>query len=116
MVTVGDLTITDDGGADDPDDIAGNTGIELDTARLAYTGEITLDAGALDITFSTGLGNITWEAENITITARSIVLGVRTLTITAEGGTLTLNVANITSTGNLSLTGETIQIGRARCC
>ena len=119
LVTVGDLTIIDDG--NDPDGTADN-GIELDTARLAYTGLITIDAGALDITFATGLGNITWEARDITITAGSIVLGGRNLTIitesvitedgTMEGGTLTLNVANITSTGNLSLTGETIQIGR----
>ena len=49
----------------------------------------------------------------ITITAGSIVLGVRNLTIITEGGTLTLNVADITSTGNLVFTGTTIRLGRA---
>ena len=115
LVTVGDLTITDDGGDDDPDDIAGNTGIVLATARLSYTGNITLNAGAGDITFETGLGNITWEAANITITAGSIVLGARTLTITAgEGGTLTLNVTSIIATGtnDLAFAGTTIRLGR----
>ena len=115
LVTVGDLTITDDGGDDDPDDIAGNTGIVLATARLSYTGNITLNAGAGDITFETGLGNITWEAANITITAGSIVLGARTLTITAgEDGTLTLNVTSIIATGtnDLAFAGTTIRLGR----
>ena len=111
LVTQGDLTITD-GGANDPDGAPDN-GIELDTARLAYTGTITLDAGAGDITFETSLGNITWEAQVITITAGSIELGDRNLTIITEGGTLTLNVADITSTGNLVFTGTTIRLGRA---
>ena len=110
LVTQGDLTIIDDG--NDPDGTADN-GIELATARLAYTGTITLDAGAMDITFATGLGNITWEAQVITITAGSIELGDRNLTIITEGGTLTLNVADITSTGNLVFTGMTINLGRA---
>ena len=110
LITRGDLTMTD------------LTGIELNRARLVYTGDITINAGAMDITFAPAVGDtITWEAVNITITAGSIVLGDRTLTIITEsvitedgiteGGTLTLNVANITSTGDLSLTGETIQIG-----
>ena len=110
LVTQGDLTIIDDG--NDPDGTADN-GIELDTARLSYTGEIMIDAGAMDITFATGLGNITWEASVIEIIAGSIVLVGRNLTIITEGGTLTLNVADITSTGNLVFTGMTINLGRA---
>ena len=112
LVTQGDLSITD-GGANDPDGAPDN-GIELDTARLAYTGTITINAGAGDITFETGLGNITWEAENITITAGSIMLGDRTLNITAGGGTLTLNVTSIIATGtnDLAFAGTTIRLGR----
>ena len=118
FVTDGSLIITD-GGANDPDGAADN-GIELDTARLAYTGDITIDAGAMDITFASAVGDpITWEAANITIIARCIDLDFRSLNITAEGGTLTLNVIGIESgasisTGNLSLTGGTIQIGWSR--
>ena len=113
LVAQGSFTITD-GGADDPDGAPDN-GIELDTARLAYTGDITINAGAMDITFASGVGDtITWEAENITIIAGSINTNDRNLTITTDGGTLTL-ISNIaTGTGNLTLTSGTIQIGRAQ--
>ena len=111
LVTEGSFTIID-GGANDPDS-APNNGIEFDTARLAYTEDIMIDAGALDITFAGDVGDrITWQAANITIIAGSIVLGDRTLTIRVEGGTLTLNVINITSTGNLDFAGTTINLGR----
>ena len=115
LIVPGPLNITD-GATNDPDGAPDN-GIELDTARLVHAGDITLNAGAFDITFTTGVGpTITWEAPNITITARSIVLGARTLTITAgEGGTLTLNVTSIIATGanNLAFAGTTINLGRA---
>ena len=114
LITEGSITITD-GGTNDPDGAPDN-GIVLDTARLVYTGNIMLNAGALDITFTSGVGNtITWQAPNITIIARSIVLGGRTLNITAEGGTLTLNVTSIiaTGTGDLAFAGTTINLGSA---
>ena len=115
LIVPGPLTITD-GATNDPDG-APNNGIELDTARLVHAGDITLNAGAFDITFTTGVGpTITWRAPNITITARSVMLGDRTLTITAgEGGTLTLNVTSIIATGanNLAFAGTTINLGRA---
>ena len=43
LVTDGSITITD-GGTNDPDGTADN-GIEFDTARLAYTEDIMIDAG-----------------------------------------------------------------------
>ena len=115
LIVDGDLTITD-GGANDPDGAPDN-GIEFDRARLAYTGNITLNAGAFDITFAGTVGDtITWEAENITITAGSIMLGDRTLNITAGGGTLTLNSNILTGTGAITLqgAGAIVATGRPR--
>ena len=115
LIVDGDLTITD-GGANDPDGAPDN-GIEFNRARLAYTGNITLNAGAMDITFAGTVGDtITWEAENITITAGSIMLGDRTLNITAGGGTLTLNSNILTGTGAITLqgAGAIVATGRPR--
>ena len=115
LIVDGDLTITD-GGANDPDGAPDN-GIEFNRARLAYTGNITLNAGAFDITFAGTVGDtITWEAANITITAGSIMLGDRTLNITAGGGTLTLNSNILTGTGAITLqgAGAIVATGRPR--
>ena len=74
---------------------------------------ITLNAGNAALTFFADPGSsnapITLIAPIVTITAGSIDLAGRALTITATKGTLTLNVgATITSTASLSLRGHTI--------
>ena len=76
---------------------------------------ITIDASFTDadgvvifneVIFS-GTGAISITAPVVSITAGSIDIGDRALTITANGGTLTLG-ANITTTGNLTLSGASI--------
>ena len=73
---------------------------------------ITLNAGDAALTFFDDSGSnapITLIAPIVTITAGSIDLAGRALTIIATKGTLTLNVgATITSTASLSLRGDTI--------
>ena len=74
---------------------------------LAAAVSITLDAGTGVLTFA-ATGDITLRAPAITITAGMIDLGAdRTLTLTAESGTLTLNftaATTITGTGTAGLT------------
>ena len=74
---------------------------------LAAAVSITLDAGTGVLTFA-ATGDITLRAPTITITAGMIDLGAdRTLTLTAETGTLTLNftaATTITGTGAAALT------------
>ena len=61
---------------------------------------ITLNAAADGTISFGGMGAITLTAPQITITGEAIIIGDgRTLTITAEGGTLTLNVAAIELSG-----------------
>ena len=85
---------------------------DLLNGELRATSSITLNAGtAGEITFATGVPtSVTLTAPMITITALTINIGAnRTLTIIADGGTLTLTgVRTITSTGtaSLSLTAE----------
>ena len=90
---------------------------EVDAANftgglLAATVSITLNAGRGILTFA-ATGDITLRAPTITITAGSINTSGRNLTITTDGGTLTLNSSIDTGSGNLTLTGATIQIGLA---
>ena len=74
---------------------------------------ITIDAGANPLTFG-GTGSITIEAPIVSITADTIDIGGRTLTITANGGTLTLSISNsITATGNINLSGTNIMLSKA---
>ncbi len=75
-------------------------------ANIRAVRKITLNAGTGTITFA-GTGAITLKALAITITAGNVDSGGRNLTLTAEGGTLTIN-SNI-NTGNGSLT---LAIGR----
>ena len=73
--------------------------------------DIVINAGAAGIvTFAAGIpSDLTLMANEITITAEAINIGEhRTLTITAEGGTLMLNVGAITA-GELSLSAATIE-------
>ena len=73
--------------------------------------DIVINAGAAGIvTFAAGIpSDLTLMANEITITAEAINIGEhRTLTITAEGGTLILNVGAITA-GELSLIAATIE-------
>ena len=86
---------------------------DLSGGLLGALVSITLDAGAGVLTFA-GTDDITLTAPTITITAGNINTSGRNLTITTDGGTLTLNITGITAgTGNLSLTSGTILIGRA---
>ena len=88
-------------------------GSALTLSPLLEAGEfITLDAGANALAFN-GTGAITITSPTITITAGSIDIGTRSLTITAEGGTSTITlvgVTSITGTGaaSLSLDAATI--------
>ena len=73
--------------------------------------DIVINAGAAGIvTFAAGIpSDLTLMANEITITAEAINIGEhRTLTITAEGGTLMLNVGAITAE-ELSLSAATIE-------
>ena len=73
--------------------------------------DIVINAGAAGIvTFAADIpSDLTLMANEITITAEAINIGEhRTLTITAEGGTLILNVGAITA-GELSLIAATIE-------
>ena len=72
--------------------------------------DIVINAGATGtVTFAAGIpSDLTLMANEITITAGAINIGTRTLTITAEGGTLMLNVGAITA-GELFLIAATIE-------
>ena len=98
--------------------VMGTSADPLTTPIMSFNGvlnsrvSITINAGTGDVTFA-GTDDITLEAPVIMITAGSINTANRNLTITTNGGTLTLN-SNIalTGTGNLTLTSGTIQIAR----
>ena len=86
-----------------------NAALHLNPTLTAGT-SITLNAGANALTFS-GTGAITITSPIIMITAGSIDIGNRTLTITASGGAITLSMlTSITGTGaaSVSLTAATI--------
>ena len=74
---------------------------------IDVTDSITLDAGTGAIAFADP-GPVMLTAPTITITAGSITLGARSLTIDTEGGTITLNLPGITTTGSVTLTAQTI--------
>ena len=85
---------------------------DLFDGELRAVSSIRLDAGTTgEITFADDVPtSVTIIAPNITINARSINLGTMSLTIIADGGTLTLQVVQtITGTGtaSLSLTART---------
>ena len=70
---------------------------------------ITLNAAADSTISFGGTGAITLTAPQITITGEAIIIGDgRTLTITAEGGTLTLNVAAIELSGTATAGSVTL--------
>ena len=80
--------------------------VDFVSGVLAAAVSITLDAGTGVLTFA-ATGDITLSAPAITITAGTINLGTRTLTLTAPTGTLTLNftaATTITGTGMAGLT------------
>ena len=70
---------------------------------------ITLNAAADSTISFGGTGAITLTAPQITITAGTIIIGEgRTLTITAEGGTLTLNLDDIIISGSATAGSVTL--------
>ena len=80
--------------------------VDFVSGVLAAAVSITLNAGTGVLTFA-ATGDITLSAPAITITAGTINLGTRTLTLTAPTGTLTLNftaATTITGTGMAGLT------------
>ena len=82
---------------------------DLLNGELRASSSIMLNAGTEGITFATDVLDVTLNAPMVTITAGSIDLGTRSLTIIADGGTLTLTgVSTITGTDTaaLSLTGD----------
>ena len=82
----------------------GTAALVVPETTIEARGFILLDAGTNELSFG-GTGAITLTAPTITIIAGTINVGERTLTITAEGGTLTLTgVSAITGTGTASLT------------
>ena len=84
---------------------------DLRIGELRAASSIRLNAGTGRISFAANVPNsVTLNAPNVTIIAGSIDLGARSLTIIADGGTLTLmGVGTITGTdtASLSLTAET---------
>ncbi len=92
---------------EDNRDAQGNLLVQLEAGNaIRRFRSITLDAGAGAIAFS-GIGAIILEARTVKIIAGDIDLGTRVLTITASGGTLTLNT-DLTSTANITLSAEKI--------
>ena len=83
---------------EDPCRLGNGSALTVDPVLEADT-SILINAGANALSFA-GEGAITITSPTITITAGSIDIGERSLTITAAGGTITLNMlTSITGTG-----------------
>ena len=86
-------------------DMGDGTALEVQAVLEAF-GFIRLDAGENELSFA-GTGAIMLTAPTITIIAGTINAGERTMTITAEGGTLTLTGVGTITASSLTLSADT---------